>query len=272
MSDTEKTFCFFVRFAAKSINTETYMAKELNEQQPRPNRDAYSKMFVEDNPDIDFEDKEARYGRMAEERESYRSLQKSSRGLTEALDKNRWLGAMFQDLAQNPDKDPVSWMYDNGIDVQRAMEDEEYRRQAAEGLVKWQQKQAAGEAAAKQKDDNLQASAEALDALSQELNISDEQCSRMWKHLFEDVIVPGMNGEVSKDTWQMVLHAMNYDQDMKNARAEAGMQARNEKIQNRVKTFDESRVPPSFSQGSGQRTAPQRQKKESLLDFVRRNS
>ena len=40
----------------------------------RPNRDKYSSMFVEDNPDIDFEDKEARYGRMAQERDSYRKL------------------------------------------------------------------------------------------------------------------------------------------------------------------------------------------------------
>ena len=93
----------------------------------RPNRAAYAKMFAEDNPDVDFEDKEARYGRMAEERENYRALSKSGKGLSEALDKNRWLGAMFQDLAQNPEKDPISWMYDNGIDVQKAMEDEEYR-------------------------------------------------------------------------------------------------------------------------------------------------
>ena len=32
--------------------------------QPRPNRDAYKKAFSEDYPDMDFEDKEARYGRM----------------------------------------------------------------------------------------------------------------------------------------------------------------------------------------------------------------
>ena len=28
---------------------------------PRPNRDRYAAMFGEDNPDVDFEDKEARY-------------------------------------------------------------------------------------------------------------------------------------------------------------------------------------------------------------------
>ena len=40
----------------------------------------------------------------------------------------------------------------------------------------------------------------------------------------------------------------------------------------KVKTFDESKVPPSFSQGQGQNASPRQQKKESLMDFVRKNS
>lgn len=253
----------------KKIAQEPTDAMPVDE---RPNRTAYSQMFAEDNPDVDFEDKEARYGRLAEERENYRSLSKAGRGLSEALDKNRWLGAMFQDLAQNPEKDPISWMYDNGIDVQKAMEDEAYRQQVSEGLAQFQQKQADGEAKAQSIDENLQTSANELDALSKEMGLSDEQCNRMWNHLFEEVIAPGMNGEVSKETWKLVKNALNYDGDIANAREEAGMQARNEKIQNKVKTFDEQRVPPSFSQGQG-RTAPSRsQKKESLMDFVKRNT
>lgn len=232
----------------------------------RPNRVNYAKMFAEDNPDIDFEDKEARYGRMAEERENYRGLRKSGKALSKALDNNRWLGAMFQDLAKNPDKDPISWMYDNGIDVQRAMEDEEYRKQVAEGLVEFQRKQVEGEAAALERDANIEKSATALDELSKELNISDEQCDRMWAHMWQDVIAPGMKGEISKDTWKMVLHAMNYDQDIVNAREEAGMQARNEKFTNKVKSFEEEQVPPSFSQGKAMATTPKKRKSTSM-DF-----
>ena len=250
------------------------MAKTEEEKQlqaeERPNRAAYAKMFAEDNPDVDFEDKEARYGRMAEERENYRALSKSGKGLSEALDKNRWLGAMFQDLAENPDKDPISWMYDNGIDVQKAMEDEEYRKGVAEALAKQQQKQVEGEEAAKKKDENIERSANELDALSRELGLSDEQCDRMWMHLFQDVIVPGMDGEVSKDTWKMVHHALNYDQDIASAREEAGMQARNEKHANKVKTFDEEdKIPPSFNQGRGQKAAPSKKKNEGLMVFVK---
>lgn len=246
--------------------TPAVEAVNVQEVPERPNRDKYSSMFAEDNPDVDFEDKEARYGRLVDERENYRSLRESGRGLSEALDKNRWIGAMFQDLAKNPDKDPISWMYDNGIDVQKAMEDEEYRAKAAEGLKAFQKKQADGEKNAQQIDDNLAASADALDELSKEIGLSDEQCNRMWSHLFEEVVAPAMNGEVSKETWQLVKKALNYDADIQTAREESAMRARNEKFANKVKKFDDA-VPPSFSQGQAQGVAPKPKKKSMSMGF-----
>lgn len=239
-----------------------------------PNRSRYAAMFAEDNPNIDFEDKEARYGRMAEERESYRNLSKAGKRLSENLNKNRWVAAMIQDMFsdESGELDPITWMYKNGIDVQKAMEDEEYRKGAVEGLNTWLQKQSDGEKDDAQKDENALQAQQNLSDLAEELNLSDEQCNRMWNYLFNDVIAPGMNFEVSKDTWQMILHAMNYDQDIANAREESAMQARNEKHANKVKTFEESKVPPSFSQGQAQRVAPREKKEESLADFVRRNT
>lgn len=235
---------------------------------PRPNRDKYAAMFGEDNPDVDFEDKEARYGRMAEERERYRSLSKSGRGLSEALDKNRWLGAMFQYLAENPDKNPLVWLVDNGIDVKGALDDPEIMAQVDEAFKGWQQKQVDGEASERQKDENISKSLDALAGLQQELGLSDEQTDRMWTHFWDEVFAPAFTGEVSKDTWTAILHAMNYDSDIANAREESAMQARNEKHTNRLKNFEERQVPPSFSQGRGQR-ATQPKKKEGLWDDLK---
>ena len=65
---------------------------------------------------------------------------------------------------------------------------------------------------------------------------------------------------------------MNYDTDIANAREESAMQARNEKFENKVKSFDEGKVPPSFSQGSGQRVSAPKKKKESLRDWVIKTS
>lgn len=233
----------------------------------RPNRDKYSAMFSEDNPDVDFEDKEARYGRLAEEREKYRSLRKSGAGLSQALDKNRWIAAMFQDLAENPEKNPLVWLTENGIDVKAALDDPEVMAQVDETFKNWQQKQVDGEAAQQAQDAAIDESLNALSSVQQEFGLSDEQFNRMWEHFWDDVFAPAFKGEVSKDTWIALMHSMNYDADMQNAREEAAMQARNEKHANKVKTFDESIVPPSFSQGQG-KVAPKKEKKDSLRDFV----
>lgn len=233
----------------------------------RPNRDKYSAMFAEDNPDVDFEDKEARYGRMAEERESYRNLKKSGAGLSQALDKNRWIAAMFQDLAENPEKNPLVWLTENGIDVKAALDDPEVMAQVDETFKNWQQKQVDGEAAQQAQDAAIDESLNALSSVQQEYGLSDEQFNRMWENFWDDVFAPAFRGEVSKDTWIALMHSMNYDADLQNAREEAAMQARNEKHANKVKTFDESSVPPSFSQGQGN-LAQRKEKKESLRDWV----
>ncbi len=232
----------------------------------RPNRDRYASMFAEDNPDVDFEDKEARYGRMADERESYRKLRESGRKLSGILDKHRWIGAMLMDEEENP----LVWMAKNGIDIKAALDDPEVADKVTEGFSNWQQKQVDGEAAQKAQDAAIDKSLQALSSVQKEYGLSDEQFDRLWEHFWDDVFAPAFNGDVSKDTWVGLMHSMNYDQDIKNARDEAAMQARNEKIQNKVKTYDEQAVPPTFSQSGGQRVTPKTEKKESMMDFVKK--
>lgn len=238
---------------------------------PRPNRDRYAAMFGEDNPDVDFEDKEARYERMAKDRDNYRKLKKSGSALSQSLESNRWLGAMFQDLAEHPDKNPLVWLVENGIDVKAALDDPEVMAQVDEKFKNWQQKQVDGEAAQQAQDAAIDESLNALASVQQEFGLSDEQFDRMWNHFWDNIFAPAFQGKVEKDTWVAMMHAMNYDTDMQNAREEAAMQARNEKHANRLKTFDDGQTPPpSFSQGSS-RPAPRKQKEESMADFIRRN-
>ena len=245
-------------------------AEKVQEVPARPNRDKYSSMFAEDNPDVDFEDKEARYGRMAEEREGYRNLKKSGAELSKALSGNRWLAAMFMDLKDNPEKNPLVWLTENGIDIKAALDDPEVMAQVDEKFKNWQQKQVDGEEAEKKQQAAIDESLNALASVQQEYGLSDEQFDRMWEHFWDEVFAPAFKGEVSKDTWVGLMHAMNYDHDLANAREEAAMQARNEKHANKVKTYEEKQVPPSFSQGQAQRVAPKQQKKESMMDFVKK--
>jgi hypothetical protein len=244
-------------------------AEQVQEVPARPNRDKYASMWAEDNPDVDFEDKEARYERMARDRSDLRNLRSSGKKLSGILDKHRWIGAMLMDDEENP----LVWMAKNGIDIKAALEDPEVMEKVTEGFGDWTKKQADGEAAEAAKDAAIDESLNALASVQQEYGLSDEQLDRMWENFWDNVFAPAFKGEVSKDTWVAMMHAMNYDQDIANAREEAAIQARNEKHANKLKTFEEKQVPPSFSQGHGQPSMPKaEEKKESLMDFVRRNS
>ena len=237
-------------------------AEQVQEVPARPNRDKYASMWAEDNPDVDFEDKEARYGRMAEDREDLRNLRNSGKKLSGILDKHRWVGAMLMDDEENP----LVWMAKNGIDVKAALEDPEVMEKVTSSFADWEKKQAEGEAAEAAKDEALAKSYEELDALQEEMGLSDEQKNRMNEYFWDEVWLPAWRGEISKDVWKSILHAMNYDQDIASAREEAAIQARNEKFTNKVKSFDESKVPPSFSQGKGQQ-ASKPKKKSGMMGF-----
>lgn len=225
-------------------------------------------MFAEDNPDVDFEDKEARYERLTKDREDLRSLRTSGKSFSGILDKHRWIGAMLADDETNP----LVWLSKNGIDIKAALDDPDALQKVTEAFDNWTQRQADGEAAEKAKDAAIEKSVEALDAVQAEYGLTDEQKDRMFTHFWDEIFLPAFAGEVSKDTWVALMHAMNYDSDMANAREEAAMQARNEKHTNRVKNYDERQVPPSFGQsGGGRVTQPQQEKEESLADFIRKN-
>lgn len=252
----------------KGQKTAEVGAKPSEQVEERPNRGRYASMFAEDNPDIDFEDKEARYGRMAEERDDLRNLRTSGKKLSGILDRNRWLGAMLTDGETNP----FRWMAKHGIDIKEVADDPEAMDGVAQALDEWTKKQADGDKFEKEKDSALIKSLDALKSVQDEFGLSDEQFDRMWDHFWDDIFAKAFGGEVSRDTWLGILHAMNYDDDIKNAREEAALKARNEKHTNKLKTFEEEEVPPSFSQGRGMPATPKKERKESLVDFIKNNS
>lgn len=242
---------------------------ETQEAQPRPNRDAYAKMYSEDYPDADFEDKESRYGNLIKDRETLRSLSKSGKQLSSVIGKNRWLAAMIQDLANDESGtlDPFTWMAENGVDVMQAMEDEEYRGKISSLVNDYIQKQSDGEAAENERADNLSNIAlKSLQDLQDETGMSDEECSELWGNLFNDIVGPAFRGEVTKETWELLRKAKGYDNDIASAREEAAIQARNEKIDNKL-TQGKKGVPPTLSQGGGGR-AQRQPKREGMFDDV----
>lgn len=232
---------------------------------PTPNRDRYKAMFAEDYPDDDFEDKEARYGRMVEDRERYNQYRKSGRALSETFDKHRWLAAMLQDLNENEDLDPITWMAQNGIDINEALQDEEYAKKISEKIAEFQKNQVEGEQAQAEKMDNLQKSADTLNGLKEEFGLSDEDCSALWESFMKDLLVPADNGLVEEDTWRMLIKAKNYDNDVKTAREEGARNAANQKVTNKLRK-KQTELPPTLNQSTGQKAIPQKKNRSSFWE------
>lgn len=237
----------------KKIETKQMAAQEP----PRPNRDAYKKAFSEDYPGMDFEDKEARYGRMLDDRNQLRSYRESGKQLNSMLDKHRWLAVVLQELANNPDSNPIEVMAQSGIDINEVMKDDEARQKVSDKLAAYQQKQLDDEKENELREKNLENSAKAL----QSIGVSAEEVADLWNSFFTDIVDQALSGVVTAETWQMMMKAKNYDADIKTAKEQAAMRARNEKMQNNVKDFKQN-LPPTLSQATNQTATPRKKRND----------
>ncbi len=229
----------------------------------RPNRTAFSKRFSQRHKDIDFEDKEARYAAMNDDADALGKYEESGQALSKMLDNNKWLAAMVLDSTRKG-MHPLEWMASQGIDIKGALEDEELGKKVADQIAKFQEKVAEQEKHGKELSDNLLKSRQAMD----KLGLSDEEAADLWGKVW-GVIEDAERGEISADTWKLFSNAYNYDSDIASARDEAAMQARNEKIQNKVRTSESEGIPPSLnSSGAGNKPAkPKAPKKSATQDF-----
>lgn len=240
-----------------------------------PNRDAYSQMFAEDNSDVDFNDKEARYGRLMDDRNELRERRKSDAALGGLFDQHDWLATMYMELKDNPNVNPFVWLADfckeNDLELADIINDPEAQEFLTKKMAKRQKdnadREAKSKADAEEKDANLQKSLSALEQYQQESGKSDEECLSMWGD-FWAMVDEAQKGNVKAETWKAFANSRSYDEDMKNAASQAGMRARNEKIQNKVRkpSEDMDAMPPTLSQGASGPIQKEEPKKKSFAD------
>lgn len=225
-----------------------------------PNRTAFAERFSKRHPDIDFEDKEARYQALSDDDDEFARQEESGRALSDMFDNNRWLAAMMIDLRDNPELDPITWMAENGVDIRAAFDDPEVAQKASEAIADFQVKKVKSEQHEAELAQNLQKSADAMN----ELGLDDDEKADLWAKTWA-IIVDAEDGKISTDTWKLMQNAYSYDNDIDAAREEGAMKGRNEKIQNKVKRSDTD-VPPTLPMGGGQSTQTKKKKKDGFFD------
>lgn len=227
----------------------------------RPNRKAFSDRFKKRHADIDFEDKEARYAAMNDDADLLGRYEESGKALSKVFDKHKWLAALAMDMEKNPDDNPFDAMARLGIDVKTLFDDPEGGKKLAEILAKHNEEVAEQNAAADRNFANMQKSYERL------MNLYPDEVDDMWSQIYE-IHDKVESGDISDDIWKMLHNANNYDSDITSARDEAAMQARNEKIQNKVRSSANEGIPPSLSSsGAGNAPAKKKTKKRASSFF-----
>ena len=146
-------------------------------------------------------------------------------------------------------------MAQSGIDINEVMKDDETRQKVSDKLAAYQQKQLEDEQENEQRQKNFENSAKELKSIG----VSEEEATNLWNSCFSDIVDQALMGVVTAETWNMLMKAKNYDADIKTAKEEAAMRARNEKMQNNVKDWG-NKLPPSLSQATNQTASPKRKK------------
>ena len=227
----------------------------------RPNRTAFSKRFSNRHSNIDFEDKEARYAAMNDDADLLGQYEQSGKALSKVFDKHKWLAALAMDMEKNPDDNPFDAMARLGIDVKTLLDDPEGGKKLAEILAKHNEDVAEQNEAAEKVTANMCKSLERL------MKLYPDDAQDMWSQIYE-IHDKVESGDISDDIWKMLHNANNYDSDISSARDEAAMQARNEKIQNKVRSSANEGIPPSLSSsGAGNAPAKKKTKKRASSFF-----
>lgn len=230
----------------------------------RPNRTDFSKRFSNRHSDIDFEDKEARYAAMNDDADLLGRYEESGKALSKVFDKHKWLAALAMDMEKNPDDNPFDAMARMGIDVKTLLDDPEGGKKLAEILAKHNEDVAEQNEATEKVTANMRKSLERL------MKLYPDDAQDMWSQIYE-IHDKVESGDISDDIWKMLHNANNYDSDISSARDEAAMQARNEKIQNKVRSSSTEGIPPSLSSSGAGNKPAKKQKRESFFDDIRSN-
>lgn len=241
------------------------------EVEARPNRDKYAGMWAEDNSDIDFEDKEARYGRAIDDRNELRERRKADAGLSGLFDRHNWLAIMYSELRDNPEMDVFEWLEgfcnQNDLSIQEVLDNPEAKKRLSEKIANRRKEEEEKAANTKEINDNLEKSYAALsDAFPDK---TPEELDELWLGFWK-VVEQAEQGIVDTKTMTDFAHSLSYDEDLKNAKNEGAMVARNEKIENKVRkpSEDMAGMPPTLNQGASAHPKKEIPKKKSFAKTI----
>lgn len=229
---------------------------EGQQEPPKPSqRERYRSRRKESHPDINEDDEEAYYGQANADLDELEGYRENNKALADVFDKTPTLAGML--LAAKEGENPFVYLAEQAgpdLDIRELINDPEFGEKMSQALTKWQDAQLKNKQAQGEMQQNFQQSFAALKEIQQERGMSDEDCMALVEKMFggeedDGIIGQASKGIVSKETWEAVLKAQNYDNDMAAAKEKGSAQALNSRIQNPLKNFDDTEMPPTLNAG-----------------------
>lgn len=267
--------------AEKKKTTDGQQPQEAPKETPQSARDRYRSRYSAAHPDMNLDDEEAFYTQANANLDELEGYREDNRVISEAFEKTPLLAGLV--VAAKQGENPFTYLAENvgpDMDIRELATDEEFGKKMGEALAKYQERQAASAKAAEEIGTNMQQSFAALKELQQERGMSDEEAVALVKKMFGDVDDNGevtdegifgraSKGMVSKEVWQAILKAENYDADIASATDRARASALNERIQNPKREMGGPGIPSMPTGGTPRSEKPK--KNDNSLEAFRKS-
>lgn len=242
---------------------------EPNNQEVKSKRDGMLERLKGRYPDKEFADDEAMYGQISDDYDDYDNQLNTYRDHEEKL-ANMFnsdpRSAQFLSNWQHGEDPAVALMRMYGEEIRERLDDPEYQEQLAAANKEYVERVAKSQELEEQYKTNIEETKAAVDQFQQENGLSDEQVDEAMEFLqgiFQDAIV----GKFSRESMEMALKAINHDEDVATADADAEVRGRNAKIEERLRKRNDSDGIASLAGSNKQVNTPRAQ--NSIFDVAR---
>lgn len=238
---------------------------ETSEEAPAPSkRDTFRGRVSQRYPDLNMDDEDAYYDQMGSMMDEYEGYENNTKRMRSHMEKSPAMAEMLLAAREQEDFDPVVWMVQQkGLDLQSAMEDPDYAEKLAAAHNDYMAKQAKGKELKDQMETNLPNSLEAVQTALEDAGLGDR---------FEDVVGQLFqfadditHGNLDPNLAVTLAKGGNYDEDVESAREEGQAEGLNTKVDDKLRTLNNSQERVSGVQTPPKEKEPEKKRNNMFL-------
>lgn len=240
-------------------------------------KDRLVERFAKDNPDVDFNAENGQdvlYDKILAALENYdaelEGFRTNDKKIKDLFNSDPKSGRFITSWAAGGG-DPITYLLDIfGPDLMDALQSEEGTAKMAESHTKWLERKTAEEKSESERMQNYENSIKDLVAFAEENGLSDEQAVSIFEKA-NQIADEAMDGKYTRETFEMINKAVNYDDNVKKAREEGERDGRNTKIEEKLgKVRKNPEMPPSLGGQGAAMPEPAPRQSDPALDAIRR--